>query len=331
MTLDDLAAIQGDVRSALGSRLAPRLVDALDRAQEEHASPGKHPDLAGVVADPAYDPLTAGAVRDLLAAWGAESDYAADAGIDLATNQPLDGAEREARAAQATLVFNAWLVRVLRRTLGDELARTGRTALGREAEARAFLRLVEADPQTLATYDATTKDSALWDDLDTPEVESRQERFVRALLDALAWLGENAGPDPAGWRWGAHHTVTFGALIPVFGKLDIPPSDEPVFKQGFPRHGDNFAVDSSDFATAVALDGGLDFTYGHGPAQRFVVDMAPEGPKAWNALPGGAVWDHESPHFRDEAELWRKNETHAIPYTLDEVVAAFESRTVITP
>jgi penicillin G amidase len=328
LTLDDMANIQGDARSALGARLGARLVDALDRAIEEHVSPGKHPALSGPVSDPAFDAELVVVARDLLVAWGAESDYQAAAGVDLETNAPLAADTPEARAAQATLLFNAWLVRVLRRTFGDELARMDRIALGREAELKAFLRLVEADPPTLATYDPLTKDSALWDDLDTPAVESRHERFVRAFVDALSSLEALSGEDATAWRWGAHHTVTLSAIIPIFGALSIPPSDDPLFTAGFPRHGDAFAIDSSDFTTALALDQQLDFSFAHGPSQRFVVDMAPEGPQAHNALPGGAVWDQQSPHFRDEAELWRKNQSHPIPFSIAEVIAAKESRTV---
>ena len=65
--------------------------------------------------------------------------------------------------------------------------------------------------------------------------------------------------------------------------------------------------------------------------QRFVVDMDPAGPKAFNAIPGGVVWDRKSPHFRDEAELWRRNKTHLVPFALADVIAVKESRTVAAP
>lgn len=327
----DMAAIQADSRSALGARLAPALVSAIDRAEEELDQTGTHPDLAALVADPTYDSAKMQAVRALLDGWGAESDFDAASGIDPETNTPLPSDTAEARAASATLVFNTWLVRVLRRTFGDELARIGVKNLPREAEAKAFLRLLASDPATLATFDPATGDSALWDDLDTAEIESRSERLVRALLDALAWLDTQGGADPTALRWGAFHTVSFEALVPVFGALSIPPSDEAVFVGGFPRHGDSFAVDSSDFTFSVSLENDPSFSYAHGPSQRFVADMDPVGVRTENALPGGNVWDAASPHFRDEAELWRRNQTHPIPFTVDEVVANAEERTVITP
>ena len=52
---------------------------------------------------------------------------------------------------------------------------------------------------------------------------------------------------------------------------------------------------------------------------------------AYNALPGGEIWNPSSPHFRDEAELWRRNQVHPVPYALADVVANKESRTLVTP
>ena len=62
-----------------------------------------------------------------------------------------------------------------------------------------------------------------------------------------------------------------------------------------------------------------------------LVELDPSGPKAWNALPGGAVWNPMSTHFKDEAELWRRNQTHPVPFLLDDVIAAKEDRTLVSP
>ncbi len=330
-TTDDLQSIQADARSAMGAALTPALLDAIDRAEEEKKTPGTHPDLTAVVADPLYKSATILAVRDLLASWGKDADYEAASGVDADTNLPKAATGKDAaevKASQATLVFNTWLVRVLGRTFGDELAKMGIT-YGREDKAKAFLRLVKADPATFATFDAATGDSSIWDDLTTPAVESRHERMVRALLDALTTLEALAGPDLTTYRWGTYHTITFEAVIPIFSKLSIPTGTDDVFIHGFPRHGDSFGVDSSDFSFVGLAQAPL-FNYVHGPSQRFVIDMDPSGPKAFNALPGGNVWDAKSPHFQDEAEYWRRNQAHAVPFSLTEVIAAKETRTVAT-
>jgi penicillin amidase len=331
---EDLSAIQGDEQSSMGKELVPALLTAIERGQEEKTTPGKHPDLTTVTADAGWDVATVKAVHDLLAAWGQTGGYAAASGMNPDDNTPLpaSGASAaEVASAQATLVFNAWMVRLFDRVLDDELVKMGRS-LGHESKAKALLHLVKADPATLATFDKKTGDSALWDDLGTPGVvESRHDRMLRALLDALADLAKTDGPDLTTYRWGAHHTLTFTALLPFWSTLSIPPVNDPVFgATGFPRHGDSFSIDAADFSY-VPTGAGFDFTYDAGPTQRFVIDLDPSGPRAVNALPGGAIWDAQSPHFHDEADLWRRNLTHPLPFLLDDVIAAKEKRTLISP
>ncbi|MCC6644731.1 MAG: penicillin acylase family protein [Polyangiaceae bacterium] len=313
---EDMARIQGDHRSPMGAALAPKIVEALGRAEEEKATPGAHKDLAVVVADPAYDPAKIALAKSLLEAWGKDSDYSAEKGIDddraaLPFDQPA------ARASAATLLFNVWVVRVLPRVFGDELDRA-KASLDTELKAKALLRLYGATPSELATFDAKVGDSALWDDLATPEAESRDDRTVRAVLDALAFVDKNGGLEKA--RWGSFHTVRFASVVPVFNTYSIPRAGTVA------RHGDNFVVDASAFGVSYALTATPKFSYSSGPTQRMVADLDPAGPKVTNALPGGNVWDPDSPHFEDEAAYWLKNQTHPIPATIDEVVAAKERR-----
>ena len=66
--------------------------------------------------------------------------------------------------------------------------------------------------------------------------------------------------------------------------------------------------------------------------QRFVVDMDPvNGPTAFNAIPGGEVWDSLNKHFRDEAEIWRRNENHAVPTTHDPIASGADEHIVYGP
>lgn len=332
LSAEGMAQIQGDVRSWLGSRLVPFLVEAITRGEEERSSPGTHPDLTAIVNDMAYDPGRIAAIRAQLEAWGTEADFTAASGIDPETGAPLpeDGAAPEAiqaRAARATLTFNAWMLRLLGRVFADEYTRMGRPDIYRSFQLEGIHHLLTSDPSAIATFDAATGESALWDDLQTPELESRHERALRALLDAISWMDTNATGDMS--YWGAHHRVQLAPSNPLWTDMTIPPPGDPTFPDGFPRPGDLFAVDPGEFRAAYLPDKPLQFTFSAGAAQRFVVDLDPAGPRAINAIPGGAIWDPESPHFRDEAELWSTNRTRTIPFLLEDVVADKESRTVI--
>lgn len=316
MTLDTMANIQADVKSPLGSRLVPRLLTALGHAEEEKATPGSHPDLTKDVASAGYAAADIPDIIDTLKKWGTDSDYAEESGMNPDDNTPVSD-PKIANAAKADLIFNAWFVRALAYTFGDENKLLKKPA----PELKAFVRLVTAKPSTLATYDPKTGESALWDDLDTPNVvETEDERMLIAMITAVKDLDKALGTDRSKWRWGMLHTVTFKPPIPLWQNT-IPRADDKVFKGGFPRHGGMYTVDVGNYSYARDLTQDFSFTYGEGPVTRFVVELDPSGPKGRQAIPGGASEDPENPHFDDDAELWRRNENHPIPFTKDDVAS----------
>jgi len=324
MTLDDMASIQSDARSAIGAALAPKLLDALSHAEEEKGSAGTHADLTSVVASARYQSAPIAEVRDALAKWGTDGDYLSAAGVSLDDGSP-SGDAKEALASKATLVFNAWLVRMISATFDDELAKLGDSSPPFDL-VRVLVWLMTSDKTKLATFDAAAQDSALFDDLTTTPIESRDERAVTALLDALDFLNAKLGADRNAWRWGKLHTIRFESLVSLWSTMSIPPIGDSVFPNGFPRHGDGYNIDVAEYAHHPDKLANVDFSYSAGPTQRFVIDLDPAGPTARNVLPGGEVWDNQSPHFRDQAEQWRRNQNHPIPFTHAQVVAAYEER-----
>jgi len=353
MTLDDMAAIQADARSALGAKLAPGLVTALEHAMAEAATPGTHQDLTAVVSSARYKAAPVQEMHDLLVQWGASGGYDTPAGVSL-DDGSLSTDPKQAASSEATLVFQTWLMRAMQAILGDEL-----TAIGYDPPPLDYhdLRVVTtylltADATKLATYDPFAGGSELFDDLTTPNVlETRDEREVTSLLDALDYLNAALGPDRSKWRWGLVHTLRFQSLVSLWGSLSIPQIGDGTFPNGFPRHGDGFDIDvgepdgiplslftAADGGADAAADGGapavpadLGFGYSQGPTQRFVIDMDKNGPVARNVLPGGEIWDDTSPHFEDEAQMWRRNENHPFAFAHDDVAAAAEERVQYTP
>jgi penicillin amidase len=94
--LTDLSAIQGDEQSSMGTGLTPSLVTALEHAQAEKQTPGTHPDLTSVVADPAYDTAKIATVHDALAAWSA-AGFPASSGVNPDDNTPLPASGSDGR------------------------------------------------------------------------------------------------------------------------------------------------------------------------------------------------------------------------------------------
>jgi len=328
MTLDDMAAIQSDARSAAGSKLTAGILASIAKAKEEQATPGTHADLSALASSQRWKDANVTEIVDLLTKWGADSDYEAASGLSPDDNS-LVSDPKEATASRATAIFNAWIVRMRQLVFDDEEKVTGYAIGGGYLDDRSILiGLLTRDPKSNKTYDATLGDSILFDDLATPEVETRDERTIRALLDAIDFLKTRLGGDTNAWRWGKLHTIRFTALVGLWKSLSIPQDPDDVFPIGFPRHGDGLNVDSAFYETPRVLDQTADFSYSHGPTQRFVIEMDPKGVIARNVLPGGNVWDSRDPHFRDEAELWRRNQNRMFAFSTPDVLAQAEGRTV---
>jgi penicillin G amidase len=331
MSLDDMATFQADARSALGAELAPGLVTSIEHAMAEQATPGTYPDLTADVQSARYQAAPIQLIHDLLVQWGmATVPYDTPAGVSLDDGSPSTD-PTEIAASQATMVFNTWLMRMPQAVLGDEL-----TAMGQNPppyDTKILLTyLMTAVPASLATYDAATGDSILFDDLTTPDVvETRDERAVTSLLDAVDYLNTNLGKNTDQWLWGVLHTLRFQSLVSLWDSLSIPPVGDLTFPNGFPRHGDGFNIDVGQPDSEPVNLSDATFTYGEGPTQRFVIDLDPAGPVPFNVLPGGEIWDNASPHFADEAELWRRNENHPLWFQQADVLANAEERDSYAP
>jgi penicillin amidase len=314
ITPQEMSALQAESKSPLGTLLTGSLVAAVARAEEEAASPGTHDDLADAVAD--ADMTTLGAMRDALVAWSFETPAAVEGMPDAATIED----------SVATTVFNVTITNLVNLAFSDEVEAIGVNP-GTSMTAKT-LQLSLLSPERMATYDAAIGDTVLWDNIGTAEMESRDERIIRAMTAAAGWLEQELGADMDGWRWGYLHTVRFRDLLglsrvsPTLDRFSIPRTNDPDFPDGFPRHGDNFVVDASHFG----LWNSTSYSYGHGPSQRLVVELTPDGPRAFNALPGGQVHEADDPHHADEAEYWRANEAPALAFDEVDVVGAAEKR-----
>jgi len=322
ITPQDMSALQGDAVSPYGRLYTAELLTELARAIEEAATPGTHTDLETTVAGiDAADMAKITDMRDRLVGWTSFDTPAAVEGT------PSD---EEIADSIATTIFNAAIGRIMNLALGDEWA-----VLGGSGFRGRTLALMLLDPASMITYDASLRggvgDSVLWDDISTAEVESRGQRILTAFASALEFLEEELGTDISMWRWGRLHTLRLESTVPQIpastDALTIPLYSDPMFPDGFPRHGDNGVVDASSYGTGSTTS----FDYGSGPQQRLVVEMTPERPLPLNALPGGQSIDPDSPHHADEIELWRSNQAPPMNWTEEEVLAAHERRVVFTP
>ncbi|MBZ0231588.1 MAG: penicillin acylase family protein [Deltaproteobacteria bacterium] len=312
ITPETMIALQGETASSLGEGMRAAIVASIDKALGDTSD---DPALTAAMTE-----IGAGGremlmdTRTRLMAWS----FATPHGV---------GATDAAEIADsvATTVFNAMLTRLAPLAFADENAAIGRGP-GTLQTARA-LEWALTTPSTMATYrasyesDTAWNDTVLWDDLGTMNVlETRDERVVRAIVAGYSFLNGRLGTNRDDWRWGRLHTVQFGQVVPALdgnAQVSVPPDNDPMFPDGFPRHGDLGAVDPGNYG----VYGTTSFTFGSGASQRLVVEMTPDGPRAYNAIPGGQSEDPDSPHHADEAELWRTNRQPPIHFARRDVEA----------
>lgn len=321
VTPESMIALQGETTSILGEGMRDAVIASIDHAL---GNTSDDPVLTAAMTElGATGRATLMDARTRLMAWSFKTPHGVGA-----------TAPAEVADSIGTTVWNGILTRLAPLAFSDEGNRIGRRP-GTLQTARA-LEWALTTPMTMATYRASYAgnvgydDTVLWDNLDTALVETRDERVVRAVIAAYAFLSAELGTDREQWRWGRLHTIRFGQVVPALdgnGQVSIPPDASTTFPDGFPRHGDLGAVDPGNYGIYDTTS----FTFGSGASQRLVVEMTPNGPRAFNAIPGGQHEDPDSAHHADEAEHWRVNAQPQMWFERADVEAHAESRLRFVP
>lgn len=159
-------------------------------------------------------------------------------------------------------------------------------------------------------------DNAWFDDVSTPEVETRDEMVRRSLVEAVDWLSEHYGANPDDWQWGRLHTVTL-----VHSPLGQSPLKIIFNSKTIPARGDSFTVDAASFLF------GSSFKMIHGVSQRFIVDLSDlDNSLMINSTGQSGQAFH--PHRTDMVSMWQNLEYH--PAFFERQVVEDNATTVLT-
>jgi len=324
-TQDDVASIQGDIVSEWGQAMAPTFLSTASDLAAEIATPGSHPNLTQIAAG--ADANAKGLVKqahDIIAAW---TDFETPSGLG------SESSAQQVADSQATLIDAVFYANFAHLTFDDEIAVLGVTPL--DDSLRKLLVQMVTNPSSLATQvSTTTGDNILFDNLTTTTiVESKEQIAAQAIINTLDFIVSKLGADPSKWIWGSLHTLTLDYLLPLTA-LNLPAGGDPMYPNGYPRHGDDGTVDVGPHGLSLTT-----FSYVHGPAIRFGADLIPGGITAQNALPGGQTFDPTSPHYQDQLTYWLKGAPFALAQTMAavttsaaaEYAANKDGRVVFTP
>jgi penicillin amidase len=358
-TIETMAEVQADTKSATGTRWASdfiRFIEgarALADAEELDGADARVALLYEANAD-RFDE-----VEQRLRDWQA-AEYPTPSGVETFYHQPAEG---DADNAVATMIWNAWIARFAAGVLLDESAVPGDRLNDTRTIGRSITRFLEGrgpdNPLVLTSWNEETGESVFFDIVGTEDFERSDELGLITLADALDFLAgepeENAEggfgtDDMSQWLWGLRHTVRFESILaPFVGDVDgfsvlidrfaittdtlpiaegaLPMDDPRRGLVGFPRPGDQYAIDNADPNFRPDR-----FEYRNGPVKRMVIALHPDGRvEGQNVIPGGQSGLTDSPHFADQAALWLANEALPIRFHVEEVVEGAVGREVYTP
>jgi len=343
-----MSVIQGATDSSVGKLLADNMLAAITYAQAL-ASPTDAADQR-IAALYDSDQEAIDEVQSRLQAWTGRG-YKTPSGVETVYGPEVSSSDHD--DAVATMIFNAWMSRVLSGTFNDE-GLPGVFHSGTHGRLRALDRFLRGrgddNPLQLASHNADTGESIFFDVLSTTEVETSNEVIIQALLDALTFLrsepsqdaepgtGGFATDDMAEWLWGLRHQAKLESLLADFIGADsefasitesfavttkqiplveggVSPGDARFGLKWFPRPGDQYAVDAANPGTS-----GTSFTHSSGPVMRMVIAPSGDDTTGVNIIPGGQSAITDSVYFADQARLWLANETTPMRFSVDRVV-----------
>jgi penicillin amidase len=357
---DSTAALQADVRSPLGAMFTPLILESVQAARS--ALEGNPPDGSAEARlaarwEQAGEDYQRFAER--MRAWR-DAGYPARSGVETFYT---DASQSDREHAVATMLFNAWLGAFMDKALDDEPLPAGiYTPTGGAGRMRMLKRMLEGrgrgNPLDMPSWNPETEESAFFDVLGTEPIETSEEITIGAIDDALAFLrSEPSGPGRGGfgndewdtWRWGRRHHVTFTSLLADFlgseqqqlatlvEQFSITPETLPLAEElsegdfraelpGFPRPGDNFAVDAANPGFSAQ-----DFTFDAGPVFRMVIALRGEETTGRNIMPGGQSGRPDSDHFADQAAMWLANDATPMRLTPEQVAEGATARETFVP
>ncbi len=349
-TVDDMGKLQASNRSPLGNEWVPVLLKTLDEAKALASAASTTDDEQRIVA--LYQAITP-SVRDEVIArlqkWQS-GQCQAHSGVETFYHKVADG---ELEDAVATSIFATWFGRLDQLAVEDEGIELWEP-WGGDARTRLLSYMRDGrganNPKGMASWNPATQESAFWDIIDTPIVETSREIMILALVQALQNLGAKdqfATADMSKWLYGLRHGVHFDSILgqvisadsqfaPMMAAFALTPQSAGLaladsFPAGdpranlsvFPRGGDAFVVDAA---------GGIDaHDYGSGPVFRMVIAVGKDKTTGQNILPGGQSGLLGNAHFSDQAKLWLANQALPLRYEVEDVVAGAQGREVFSP
>jgi penicillin amidase len=206
-------------------------------------------------------------------------------------------------------VWNATWNHILTRTFHDELAED----FWPEGGSRWF-EVVRAL--------ASDNTDPWWDDITTPETETRDQILEAAFLDAVTELSVLMGDEVEAWTWGELHTA-------VFRNQTLGESGIGLIEDRFNR-GPYEASGATSVPNAVGWDAREGYAVDWLPSMRMLVDLGDLG-HSYAVHTTGQSGHTDHPHYDDMIPLWLAGDNVPLLWERTAVIDQAESMLILSP
>lgn len=328
LTADDMKALQANNQQLDAELVLPHLLRAHDNAMAGNAW--------APLADLAQDARVAEAIARLRA-WDYSTPTGLREGFDVGLAPPSrpEPSQAQIDASVAATIWAQWRSFAVRSSVDATLQRVGLgSALPGANDAYTGFKFLLDHFDLLGGRGASGLNFFAADGAPSAAA-GRDYVLLRSLKDALDALASPAyaaafggSTNLADYRWGKLHRITF--RHPLGGPFNLPGPNPYGFADlaadlpGVARPGGYEVVDASGHG--VRAQGVNGFTFGSGPARRFVGEMAMPI-RGFQILPGGQSGVLGSPFYASQLGRWLTNQYRELPISAS--AAAAVSPTVV--
>lgn len=159
-----------------------------------------------------------------------------------------------------------------------------------------------------------------WNDASTNQRESMSDIFELTFEESYRELKKGYGKDPAAWRWGELHTITFQNQVM---------SGFPFVNRFFNR-GPFQAAGGNEIINATGWDPANPYVIDWLPSMRMIVNLNDLSNSLSIHTTGQSGHAYHT-HYIDMADLWRNIYYHPMLWEIDHIKRQSESLLILTP
>ncbi len=166
-------------------------------------------------------------------------------------------------------------------------------------------------------------DNVWWDDVATPELETRDDILFKSMVEAHEELVDTLGSNPRDWSWGKLHVATFRHQ--TFGSSGIAPV-EWLFNRRAPTR----VGGSNSLVNAVGWDAAAGYQVDWLPSFRMVIDLGALSDSTYLHTTGQSGHAFHR-HYDDMIPEWAEGAQAPMLWDRDEILLNARSTLTLTP